>query len=171
MATDANIKQDNSRSSSTIFLCLQEIRGSCPCRGFTFTQASARTTHHSSISANFKTIWGKRDQFAASSIFFLINLYFLGKRGRRGLEHAPQSSGSGWQDLSGNPEWEGHAPQRTKPGYISLHHWHQLALLPQYIAFSATGMQIIKKQKTNKQKPTRPVSNYICWSTTTLPNN
>lgn len=148
MATDVNIKQDS--SSNTIFLCLQEIRGSSPCRGFTFTQASARTTHHSSISANFKTVWGKRDQFAASSIFFLINLYFLGKRGRRGLERAPQSSSSGWQDLSGNPEWEGHAPQCSlTPGYISLHHWHQLTLLPRYLAFSATGMQI--KKQTNKK--------------------
>lgn len=32
MATGANIKQGNSRSSSTIFLCLQGIGSSCPCK-------------------------------------------------------------------------------------------------------------------------------------------
>lgn len=104
MATDANIKQDNSRSSSTVFLRVQKIMGNCPCRGFTLMQASARTMYHSSISANYKTKWGKSDQFAVSSIVFLINLHCPGKRGRRELVHALWSSGGGWQDLSRNPE-------------------------------------------------------------------
>lgn len=111
IATDLNIKQNN----STDFLRLWEIGGSCPCRGFTLTQASPWTRYHSSISANLRTKWGKREQFSASSIFFLINLYCPGKTGKREPAHALRSSG-GWQDLSGNPQREGHAPGAAWPG-------------------------------------------------------
>lgn len=106
MATGANIKQGNSRGSSTIFLHLQGIGSSCPCRGSTLLQTSARTTYHSSISANFKTKWGKRELLAASSISFLIKLYCLRKGDRTELAHVPHSSSSdGWQDLSKDSEW------------------------------------------------------------------
>lgn len=90
MATGANIKQGNSRSSSITFPNLQRIGSSCPCRGSTLLQSSARTTYHSSISANFETKWGKREQLAASSIFFLIKLYCLRKGDRTELATTEQ---------------------------------------------------------------------------------
>lgn len=84
MATGANIKQGNSRSSSTIFLCLQGIRSSCPCRGSTLLQTSATTTYHSSISANFETKWGKKESYLQQAAFFFLNKTLLSEEGRQG---------------------------------------------------------------------------------------
>lgn len=100
MATGANIKQGNSRGSSTIFLHLPGTGSSCSCTGSTLLQTPATTTHHSSTSANFETKWGKGELLAASSIFSLIKLYCLRKGDRTELAHVPQSSSDGWRILS-----------------------------------------------------------------------
>lgn len=136
MATGANIKQGNSRGSSTIFLHLQGIGSSCPCRGSTLLQTSARTTYHSSISANFKTKWGKRELLAASSISFLIKLYCLRKGDRTELAHVPHSSSSdGWQDLSKDSEW----------GFP--HRWMSQTHLPPGLCCLNVGIKQVKEQQ------------------------